>query len=100
MDPLFIGEQIAETTEAVGHLVNIMSASSGCEKATKIKPRYYPGPLTVSYGHMFCAAYVSSIVQSYPWTMLLRRAVAVTKKFSFRPALMGPDQRKVLPFCR
>lgn len=72
MDPLFIGEQIAESTEAVGHLASIVSASSMAmassyyDKVTKMNPRHYPGPLTVSYGHIFCAAYVSSTVQSYP----------------------------------
>lgn len=64
MDPLFIGEEIAETTEAVGHLVSIVSvssmtrASSSYQEATKnkFKKQISKGPLTVSYGHMFCAA--------------------------------------------
>jgi hypothetical protein len=58
-NPFLVGEEITEAAVAVGNLGETVSINK--HSICGFRGR---GKLTVSYGHMVCAAYVSSTVQS------------------------------------
>lgn len=97
MDPLFIGEEIAETTEAIGHLGSIVLVSS----VEKVLPG---GGSRSKQTYRFVWAHVLCRVRIFysPVVPLNHAAEAGSccEKVSFRPKLMGLDQKKVVPFCR